>query len=147
VRRQSRRSNSAAVVALLAMLATRLAPADARRIAQYEPAVVELEGRLISEERFGPPNFGETPEIDARIRVVVLRLNDVIDVVGNPSDALNATTERDVVEVQLVFADAPIYDDAAFYGKPVSVRGRLFHSFTGHHARKVHVLEIRARGN
>ena len=110
---------------------------------------MELEGRLIAEERFGPPNFGETPDIDARVRIVVLRMNDAIDVVGNPADALNATTERDVVEVQLVFAEAPIYGDAEFYGKPVSVQGRLFHSFTGHHARKVlmRVLEIRARGN
>ena len=44
--------------------------------------------------------------------------------------------------------DAPIYDDPAFYGKGVSVRGRLFHSFTGHHARKVLmiVLDIATRG-
>jgi hypothetical protein len=47
---------------------------------EYEPAVVELEGRLINTMFFGPPNFGEDPETDSKEMTRILSLDKPINV-------------------------------------------------------------------
>lgn len=45
-----------------------------------EPQPVQLMGRLVSEERFGPPGYGETPDRDARVEIYVLALDQPRDI-------------------------------------------------------------------
>ncbi|HET9525573.1 MAG TPA: hypothetical protein VFO99_05370 [Pyrinomonadaceae bacterium] len=47
--------------------------AQAQRSLAYEPATVELEGRLVIQLKYGPPNFGEQPKTDKKLRVPVRR--------------------------------------------------------------------------
>lgn len=101
----------------------------------YEPAVVELKGRLIVRTYFGPPNFGENPRTDSKERTRILVLDRPINVRGRPdSDArINDTSVRNVREVQLVFPK----NAGSLIGKRVVVTGTLFHWFTGHHHKEV----------
>ncbi len=50
------------------------AAAQDKRWLSYEPAVIQLEGQLTMELKYGPPNYGEQPKTDAKVRVPVLML-------------------------------------------------------------------------
>ena len=101
----------------------------------YEPAVIELSGRVVPRNYFGPPNFGESPEIDEKRTAVILVLTHPINVRGNPVDPVNQETERDVREIQLAFQREN--DPRLAVGRDVVVRGRLSHSFSAYHVTKV----------
>lgn len=108
----------------------------------YEPAVVELEGKLIVEWKYGPPNYGEQPKTDATERVPVLVLVKPVSVRGNPQDALNKESVEGVRRIQLnLFNLETPYKQ--FIGKRVLVKGTLFHAMTGHHYTKV-VMNVRS---
>jgi len=47
---------------------------------EYEPAVVELEGKLRVKTFYGPPNFGENPKTDLKERCWILSLDKPINV-------------------------------------------------------------------
>lgn len=98
----------------------------------YGSEKTTLTGRLISRTFYGPPNFGETPKIDARERQTILILDSAVDVIAashNPTEE----TERRVTEVSLVL-DKPV---GHLIGRRVTVNGPLFHAHTGHHHTKV----------
>ncbi|HKR22002.1 MAG TPA: hypothetical protein VJS17_05365, partial [Pyrinomonadaceae bacterium] len=48
--------------------------AQGKRWLSYEPAIVELEGRLVIQNEWGPPNFGEEPLTDRKEKVPVMVL-------------------------------------------------------------------------
>ena len=98
----------------------------------YEPATVELEGRLTIESKYGPPNYGENPKTDAKVKVPVLVLSTPINVRGTPADEINGTTVRGARRVQLVFSNLET-SPTQLIGDTVVVRGKLFHAHTGHH--------------
>lgn len=96
----------------------------------FEPKVVELEGVLEQEHRHGAPNYGETPDIDERLIIYVLRLKAPI-IVGTQDtlSELNDTVVTDVDEVQVVFLNGRPQTD--LFGKHVMIRGVLAKSMWG----------------
>src|SRR5437899_3228794 len=93
--------------------------AQDRRWLSYEPEVVEIEGRLIVQWKYGPPNFGENPKTDSKVRVPFLILSKPVSVHADPRDAVNAEV-KDVTRIQLILFDAP---HKQFIGKKVLVKG------------------------
>src|SRR3989338_2775801 len=50
---------------------------------------VELTGRVVSQEQYGPPNYGENPETDAKVRILVLRLSAPIELRADTGNTAN----------------------------------------------------------
>lgn len=96
----------------------------------YEPEIVELEGVLVQEQRFGSPNYGETPEIDERLNIYALSLKMPITVGTRDSlSELNDTIVSDVDKIQVDFVnDVP---KAELAGKAVILQGTLSKSIWG----------------
>lgn len=96
----------------------------------YEPEIVELEGVLVQERRFGSPNYGETPEIDERLKIYVLSLKMPITVGTRDSlSELNDAIVSDVDKIQIDFVnDVPKTELA---GKAVILQGTLSKSIWG----------------
>ena len=118
------------------------AVAQDRRWLSYEPETVELQGRLILQWKFGPPNYGEEPKTDRQGRVPILVLTDAINVRGNPQDAINSKSVQGIRRVQLAFSDIGT-SYRHLVGKDVVAKGTLFHAHTGHHYTDV-VLMLRS---
>jgi Domain of unknown function (DUF4431) len=113
---------------------------------QYEPSVVELQGNLTEVDEFGPPNFGENPNLDTKVRVPILVLSEPINVRGDPASQLNAESFKGIRDIQLIFSGgAAAY--SAFIDRHVVVKGTLFRAESGHHYTDVvlDVTEIRER--
>ena len=103
----------------------------------YEPAVVELHGKLTVQTFFGPPNFGENPETDSKEDQPVLSLDEPINVCGKTEhdEAYESPSVGRVKDVTLVFQvpSEAWTSHKAWIGKKVVVAGTLFHADTGHH--------------
>jgi hypothetical protein len=110
----------------------------------YEPARVELTGKVSKKQAFGPPNYGEDPAHDRRETYLVLVLNAPLCVTGDPKSPTNNESETDVREVQLVFAPGQSIR-RSWLNRQVSVSGTLFHAITGHHRTKVLIQVIGTR--
>ena len=125
------------VAAFMAGLLVACAAAQPARQAvclTYEPAEVTLTGRITLVQHFGPPNFGETPELDKRIDVPLLALSAPVDVCGDATSELNADTEVAVREVQLLGDDNV---GERWNNQSVRISGTLSHAQTGYHFTKV----------
>lgn len=94
---------------------------------RYGTPAVTLSGIVTQQTFFGPPNFGETPEIDRRETQAVLMLAAPICVEANSEE----DAERNQLQVTLVPRIKISLN--AFDGKHVTVTGKLFHAHTGHH--------------
>jgi hypothetical protein len=128
-----------AVFGLLLVSASKTAAQDKLWLS-YEPAVVALEGRLTVVWKCGPPNYGENPNTDAKVRVLILVLSRPANVRGNRQDALNTESVEGIKRIQLnPFNLNTPYKQ--FIGTKVLVNGTLFHAHTGHHYTKV-VMDI-----
>ncbi|HEU4769901.1 MAG TPA: DUF4431 domain-containing protein [Pyrinomonadaceae bacterium] len=129
---------STILAVLLAVVYFQAVAQDERGLG-YEPATVELEGRLVIQNEYGPPNYGETPKTDRKERVPVLVLAKPISVRGIPGHEYNATSVEDTRRIQLVFLDnPPAYKQ--LIGKKIIVKGSLFHAHTGHHYTPVLII-------
>lgn len=124
--------------------AARVARLQRDRCEHYAPRSVTLSGELTQVQKYGPPNYGENPKTDARVRVLVLKLPRTLNVCGDPTSDINTESEKNVREVQLVMSDSSAKH---LVGRAVIATGTLFHSHTGHHYTKVlmNVSEIRKR--
>lgn len=89
------------------------------RCIPYWPRQVELRGTLMPTVRYGPPNYGENPNTDAKLIVPVLRLWEPI---STCKDSI-ADSLRGVREVQVKFS--PANQAAAFYRQSVRVKGTI----------------------
>jgi len=107
----------------------------------YEPTVVDLTGQLGSELHYGPPNYGEDPDHDAKVEVLVLTLTSPVAVRGDVSGPLNRRTVENIKKVQLIFGTAKT-PDRTLMGERVRVRGTLSEAESGHHYTDV-VLSVR----
>jgi len=107
----------------------------------YQPTVVELKGTLTVKTYYGPPNYGENPDTDAREELPILILKQPINVRGNPDPraGFDRKSVADLQEVQLVLTTP----HKEFIGKRVVVKGTLFHGFTGHHHTDV-LMDVRS---
>jgi hypothetical protein len=106
--------------------------AQDRRWLSYEPETVELQGRLILRWKYGPPNFGERPKTDRKVRVPMLALTDSINVRRTQDDGHNSQSVEGIRRIQLVVSDTGT-SYRHLIGKEVVVKGTLFHAFSGHH--------------
>lgn len=107
----------------------------------YEPAVVELKGRLSVKTFYGPPNYGENPDTDSKEALPILILSKPVSVRGNPdpNSAFDTQSVEGVRKIELVLTK-PFKQ---FIGKTVIVKGTLFHAFTGHHHTDV-LMQVRS---
>jgi hypothetical protein len=64
------------------------------------PSRVQLSGTLRTEERLGPPGYGETPERDGRLTIYLLVLDEEVDVCAE-LDGNRSPMRKDVRRVQL----------------------------------------------
>jgi hypothetical protein len=107
----------------------------------YQPVAVELKGTLTIKTYYGPPNYGENPDTDAKEILPVLILEAPVNVRGNadPNAGFDRKSVNDVREIQLVLTTP----HREFIGKTVLVKGTLFHAFTGHHHTDV-LMDVRS---
>lgn len=108
-----------------------------------ESETVTLTGLLVTERAYGPPNYGENPETDKKEYFPVFKLSDPISIKAESKDELNGEPLRGIKEIQLVIQAQDGFD---LKNRNVEVKGKLFHSITGHHHKKVllDVEKIRA---
>jgi len=97
----------------------------------YEPAVVELKGKLMTKMYYGPTNFGEHPKTDSKETPPILVLSKPVNVRRNPDSDIeyNRISVEHVRKIELVLT----IPQKNMMGKNVIVSGTLFHAFTGHH--------------
>jgi len=122
--------------------------AQERQWLSYEPATVELEGRVVIRSKYGPPNYGENPKTDQKGKYLFLVLTKPINVRGTEGDGHNAQSVEGAREIQLILTDGkPSHKN--LIGKNVVVKGTLFHAHTGHHytdlVLTVRSLEVKAK--
>jgi Domain of unknown function (DUF4431) len=115
--------------------------AQMRDWVSYQPKVVEFKGTLSVKTYYGPPNYGENPDTDAKEALPILILSKPVNVRGNPNPkaGFDRRSVEDVREIQLVLT-VPHKD---FIGKTVLVKGTLFHAFTAHHHTDV-LMDVRS---
>lgn len=95
-----------------------------------------MSGEVVFRKFFGPPGYGEDPEEDKLETAIILILSAPINIEGNPNDALNSKTQKNVEELQLVISSEKM-EGQILSGEIVTVKGYLFTGHTGHHKTKV----------
>jgi hypothetical protein len=98
---------------------------------RYEPASVTLTGEVTVK-----PFPGNSHE-------PILKLAEPVCVDGTPKASYDSKSERNVTELQMVFASYPF--GAQWHNKRVTVTGKLFHAFTQSHRTKVLIMVKTAR--
>ena len=98
----------------------------------YEPAVVELRGKLITKMYYGPPNYGEDPKTDSKEVLPILVLSRPVNVRAKPDPNAGPPEQASVENVRKMELVLSI-PHKNMIGKTVIVKGTLFHAFTGHH--------------
>jgi len=99
---------------------------------EYEPVVIELQGTLDRQFRYGPPGYGENPDRDQRVLIPILWLDCPVSVSGNRDGDLNTEDVLRITGIQLNIP-AKLKGWDALIGHSVKVRGTLSHAMTGHH--------------
>ena len=101
---------------------------------RYEPDTVAVTGTLVRKTFPGPPNYESVQGGDAPETGFYLELNPpACTVASRDSMDTDDTTERDVRLIQLVLDAGGYARLRPLLGRSVTLRGSLFHSFTGHH--------------
>ena len=100
----------------------------------FEPNVSIIEGMLITRMYYGPPNYGENPDTDAKQYPFILQLDDPIDVIAQEGDIHNSSIFG-VNEIQVVPMNKEQTELVEQYlNKRIMIQGALFGSiFGGHH--------------
>lgn len=101
----------------------------------YEPAVVTLTGRITKHTFPGPPNYQSVRRGDAPEVTWVLHLTRPVCVERGQDEIDEA--EANVTDVQLALEPVEYTRYRNLLNQAVVVRGKLFHSHTGHHHTKV----------
>lgn len=86
---------------------------------------VELSGVLFSEDHWGPPTFGESPESDKKFTAWFVKLDKTIHVKYENEEKMTERVETDVVQIYLL--DSDIGDKAlrSLNKMHVMVKGKL----------------------
>jgi hypothetical protein len=122
---------SAAIWLLVTYIAA--VPAHAQCLS-YEPTAVALEGLLSTKIFYGPPNYGETPQQDAKEPQYLLSLEKPICTNRDPKSPDLNEAESSVTVVELVAGTAELRKALrSALGRKVLVNGTLFHAQTAHH--------------
>jgi len=105
---------------------------------EYEPKLATIAGTLNVKYYPGPPNFEDVNKGDAKEGALIVDVDSLFCVKGNPEDELNKEDLNNQRELQLVILkDAlwPIINRNK--GKKITVTGMLFQAMTGHHRTEV----------
>jgi hypothetical protein len=100
----------------------------------YSNEQTKLSGRVLIKTFYGPPNYGESPETDAKVKQTILRLNNPICTIETDEDY----AEQNQVEITLVPMHA--INLMPFTGKRVTVTGKLEHASTANQHTPLHML-------
>jgi len=115
---------------LAAFLLASLSASHAKPVcAPYDVEGITLSGKVVLRTFFGPPNFGESPESDARETQALLQLNQPLCTLA--AEEREEQAERNQRLVTLVPLGGLSLKQYA--GKHVAVQGSLFHADNGHH--------------
>jgi hypothetical protein len=68
---------------------------------------VVLAGVITDRQVYGPPGFGETPEIDERRSIPILTLETPIDICQGSESEIDVTPLQGITEVQIVNYSSP----------------------------------------
>ncbi|WP_296150566.1 hypothetical protein [uncultured Flavobacterium sp.] len=101
----------------------------------YEPMHSEIIGTLVLDHFFGPPGYGETPEMDRVESAWVLELEAPINVIQNNSELEEGNSNYskfNIDRVQLSGHGSGI-DMQFFKNKKVNASGILWGAYSGHH--------------
>lgn len=101
----------------------------------YEPSVSEIQGKLTFNSFYGPPNYGETPEIDMLERVWILNLDILINVhqvKSRLSEGEFNSTLYNIDRIQLSNARDRI-NLSEYENRIIKIKGTLWEANTGHH--------------
>jgi hypothetical protein len=126
---------------LLAALVTSYCPsaqaAPSDDCLSYEPASVTLSGRVFKKVFPGPPNYESVEEGDEPEAAWILRLAKPICVKADAQFEFNVAVDN-VSDIHLVLSGNQFSQVRRLSRKgTVILRGKLFHSFTGHHHTEV----------
>jgi hypothetical protein len=111
-----------------------LAGPVAAQCLEYEPKVVSLSGTLVRETLPGRPNYESVASGDAPETIWVLKLKAPICMLAaNDIDV----SENSETEIQLVLDQGQYNKYRNLNGHSVTITGKLFHSHTGHHHKRL----------
>lgn len=115
---------------------------EAQNCLSYEPAVVEVSGKILRKTLPGPPNYESVKRGDRPETGWYLHLTKPICVDGKEGDEFNQPA-KGVTDLQLVFVkqDKPYQQYRKFLNQNVVIKGTLFGAQTGHHHTPV-LLEV-----
>jgi len=102
----------------------------------YWPNVVKLKGQLIEVEKYGPPNYGEHPETDAKLKVPILVVSPAVNVRGDSTGELNRKSIEGVTEIQLLLTSRS-EEYRSLLSQEVVVTGTLSEATMGTHFTKI----------
>lgn len=114
------------LIAALALATSASSASAAAACARYDTAVT-LSGTVTLRTFFGPPNFGEDPETDARVTQAILKLDRPLCVLESENDE----AEHGLREITLVPSGKMSL--RSLDRKRVRATGGLYHGFNGHH--------------
>jgi hypothetical protein len=95
--------------------------------------LVTLKGTVIELNDYGPPNYGENPETDEKVKYCVLKLDTPINVRADSKSNLNTDDFRNECLLQIVVPYDDVKKIRAKLNKKVIITGTLYQRHTGHH--------------
>jgi hypothetical protein len=97
---------------------------------RYQSSSNVLTGTVVATREFGPPNYGETPSMDEKVTVPVLKIDHPIRVCPSQRDEAGPDAVQEINTLQIVTRSRfPI----GLYGSRIRVNGTLFPAQSGHH--------------
>ena len=99
----------------------------------YEPATVNLKGKITRKTFAGPPNYENVKKGDTPEPYWILNLTKLICVNADEKIIGGEKQEKNVFRIQLVLTEEQYSQYKRLLGKRVEVSGKLWHAHTGHH--------------
>lgn len=117
------------ILILFLLVMPSCASAEDITIEDMQSSTVQLRGRLELKSFYGPPNYGETPDVDVREEYYFINLERAADVRENSGKVF-----KNVRSLQIVLTKGRrVSMEKIDTTKKVLVIGKLFLAETGHH--------------
>ena len=97
-----------------------------------EPVLARVVGRIVIDTKYGPPNYGESPKTDRRLRIVFIDLRRPVSVCASKSSSDDGVPHRAIVRIQLSFTNFHPMRSLKT-GDYVAASGTVFVGFSGYH--------------
>jgi hypothetical protein len=127
--------NMKRILTIMGLLSALLSSGSvAAQCLEYEPKVVSPFGSLARETYPGPPNYESIARGDKPETIWVLKLVKAVCVLASHEIDVKEDSEK---EIQLVLEPRQYKQYRKLLGRKVTVTGKLFHSHTGHHHKRL----------